>query len=180
MRKNLVLAALVLATAPALFAATATSGLNNNNITASVAAQCKINTFSIGFGAYDTVTNTAGNLAGGINDTTGTNLDVFCTKGTTPTSIVLSAGSNAANAAFSMTRAMKHTTATSYLSYDLFTKSDMTGNWTTGVAPEASTGKADPLTFSTGTAIKIYGTVPAGQDPVAGSYQDTVTATVTF
>lgn len=64
---------------------------------------------------------------------------------------------------------------TDYLSYSLYSDTGRTSVWgnteVTGVA-RTGTGAAD--------AVTVYGSVAPGQNVPAGSYSDTVVATVTF
>jgi spore coat protein U-like protein len=61
------------------------------------------------------------------------------------------------------------------LSYFLYSDA----GWTTVWANTVGTGVAHTGT-ATATAITVYGQVTAGQNVPAGSYSDTVVATVTF
>src|ERR1043166_4028780 len=128
-----VLAILVLA--PAAFAASAIS-TNTDNVTASVANNCKINTFALSFGPYDgVVANAAADL-----DTFNA-VSVFCTKGTAPTSITMGAGTNASGS----TRRM--TNGTDFLTYEIFLNATRTTIWNASnvVVPNASTSKNTAL-----------------------------------
>jgi spore coat protein U-like protein len=61
----------------------------------------------------------------------------------------------------------------SVLSYFLYTDSARTNPW-------GSTGVGITGTGSTSLPIQVYGQIPGGQNAAAGSYADTVTATITF
>ena len=172
MRKSIILALAVLLAAPAVFAASATS-TNTDNVTASVANNCTISTFALAFGAYDpVVANATANLD------TSANVDVFCTKGTAPTSITMGVGSyGAAGVGRFMTN------GTDNLAYEVYLNSTRTTVWNAvnTVVPNASTSKNTALTTGApAAAITAYGRVPAGQDVSSGAYKGTIQATVNF
>ena len=74
------------------------------------------------------------------------------------------------------TRRMTGPNRNSPLSYDLYRNSRRTQNWgeTIGRDTESGTGTGNSQT------LDVYGRVPALQNPAAGGYEDTITATVTF
>jgi spore coat protein U-like protein len=159
-------AAATLALAAPALAATATS---NFNVTASVTNNCTITSTTLAFGAYDPLVanaTTALDAAGSV--------DITCTKGAA-TTIGLNAGNNAASAS-GTTRAMSNGGG-SFLSYEIYQESGRTTVWTNSGAglltPPVAPSKAT-------RSFPTYGRVPAGQDAAAGSYTDTVTATVNF
>lgn len=135
-------------------------------VSATVINNCTISTSAVAFGSYDpVVANASANL-----DSTGS-VTIACTKGATAT-IGLNAGSNASG----VTRRLGDG-ASNYLTYELFKDSSRTSMWgnsgadlnTPPVAPNKS-----PRTFT------AYARVTSNQDVPAGSYTDTVTATVNF
>ena len=147
--------------APAL-AQTATANLA---VSATVAKNCSITTTAVAFGSYDpVVANATTNLDG-----TGT-VVVACTKGA-GTRIDLGLGSNAQGT----TRRMSG--GTDFLTYELYQNTGRTTVWGSGAAagqPIAAAPSKAARTFT------VYGRVPAGQDVAAGSYNDTVVATINF
>ncbi len=139
-------------------AATETSNLS---VTAEVTASCSITTSPVGFGNYDpVVAHASADL-----DATGT-VTVTCTDGSSAT-ISLGQGAN-----FSTDRRLGDG-GTNFITYNLFSDVGRTTVWdeTTTVAT-TGTGLADPHT--------VYGRITASQNVPAGSYTDTVVATVTF
>lgn len=67
----------------------------------------------------------------------------------------------------------------SALQYNLYTSSARSNIWGDGTSGTATRNGSlgiflSPVTFT------IYGRIPAGQNPVVGSYSDTITATVIF
>lgn len=160
--------ALFLAASSATQAAgTATSSLS---VTATVTANCTISTAPVAFGNYDPVVANATSALNG----TGT-ITVTCTSGDA-TNITLGQGADADSGSTDAAplRRMKDA-GTDVLSYALYQDSARTTVWgntlATGVN-ETGTGVAQNVT--------VYGAVAAGQNVPAGSYSDTVVATVTF
>lgn len=155
----------VLAVAGPAAAGSATSSFS---VTASVSNNCTISTAALAFGAYDPIVANASTAL----DATGS-VTIQCTRGATST-IGLSTGSYSANAS-GTTRAMN--AGTSYLSYEIYQNTGRTtlwGNSGSDLYTPAAAPSSAPRTVTT------YGRVPAGQDVPAGSYSDTVTATVNF
>lgn len=148
-------------------AATATSNLS---VTATVTSNCTIGTTAVAFGAYDPVSANATTPLNG----TGT-VSVTCTSGASAT-ITLGQGSNAAAGSTDAAplRRMKDA-GTDLLSYALYQDSGHATSW----GNTAGTGIAQTGTGTTAN-LTVYGQVAAGQNVPAGSYSDTVVATVTF
>ena len=145
-----------------VFAASST----NLGVSATVINNCLISTSALAFGSYDPV---VGNSAADL-DGTGV-VSVACTKGVSPT-IALGLGSNASGS----TRRMGDGSG-NFLSYELYQETGRVTVWgTTGgalLSPSAAPSKA-------ARDFTVYGRVTAGQDATAGSYTDTVVATVNF
>ena len=135
----------------------------NVTVSASVAANCLVTAGSVVFGAYDPLgTNETTNLDG-----SGT-FTVRCTRGVTA-QVGLGDGLN-----YSSGRRMGDG-GTNFLNYQLYsdnTRSTIWNNTTGRVAYVAANKSPQTLT--------IYGRVPSGQDPAAGSYSDTVEAIAEF
>jgi spore coat protein U-like protein len=147
-------------------AASAASATANLAVSATVTNNCTISTLPLAFGAYDpVVANASADLDG-----TGT-VVVACTKGTSPT-IGLGLGANASGSV----RRMKDPT-TNFLSYELYLDSSRSTVWSDSglglLAPAAAPSKA-------ARNFTVYGRVTGSQDVPAGSYNDTVVATVNF
>lgn len=167
MRNHLtsVLVAGLLALAPAAFADTDTDNLT---VTASVQTSCQITGGTLAFGVYDTI--------GGAAVDASTSVSVECTAGTIAT-ITLGQGDHADTGSSDSAPLRRMSNGvSSYLSYFLFSNSERDLVWAntagTGVEYSASNANAANLT--------VYGRLSAGQDVPAGSYSDTVVATVTF
>jgi spore coat protein U-like protein len=139
-------------------------------ISATVSNNCTIQTTSLAFGVYDPVgANAADPLDGSAE------LEIRCTKGAS-TTIALDPGQHA-SASAGTTRAMSSSTATAHLSYELYRDAGRTAVWGdapgailhAGIAPGAVTRR-----------YAVLGRIPAAQDVPAGTYVDTVVATVNF
>lgn len=159
--------ALFLAASSATQAGTATSNLS---VTATVSANCTISTAPVAFGAYDPVSANASSPLDGSGTIT-----VTCTTGSNGT-ITLGQGANAATGSTdgAPLRQMKDS-GTDVLGYTLYQDSGRTTVWGNTVG----TGVSD-LGNGAGQNLTVYGAVTAAQNVPAGSYSDTVVATVTF
>jgi spore coat protein U-like protein len=148
----------------------ATTATQNLSVTASVTANCTITTAPVAFGAYDPVSANASSALNG----TGT-VSVTCTSGAS-TTVTLGQGLNADTGSTDAAPVRRMSDGgTNYLSYSLYQDSGRSTVWgnTAGTGlPHTGTG--------TLTALTVYGAVAAGQNVPAGSYSDTVVATVTF
>jgi spore coat protein U-like protein len=145
----------------------AASATANLTVGATIVTNCTISTTPVAFSSYDPVGTHATN-----NDDSGTGtVTVTCTKGTSAT-VGLALGQNASGS----TRRMLNGTS-NYLKYELYQDVQRRNVWGTDGSAAVSVGAAPtkaPRTFT------VYGRVFAGQDLPAGSYSDTVQATVNF
>lgn len=150
--------------------ATAATDTADLVVTATVTANCTISSTGLAFGAYDPVsTNAAANLDG-----TGT-VSVTCTSGAAGV-IALGQGANADTGSTDAVPLRRmNDGGTNHLSYFLYQDTGRTTVWGNTEATDVShtgTGSSTDLT--------VYGRVTAAQNVPAGSYTDTVVATVTF
>jgi len=167
-RSVLILSILALA-APVFAASTPTTF----TVKAAVVANCTISATDMDFGNYDPV---------GANDTTGADayasstVTVACTKNAPNVWIGLDAGSNGASAS-GTTRAMAG--GGDFLSYELYS---LDPNPAPGAAwgNTQATGVSYVAASKAATGITVYGRTPKGQDVSAGSYTDTITATINY
>ena len=129
-------------------------------VTASVAASCSFGASALAFGAY----------TGSITDVNAS-VTANCILGTTYT-IALNPG--VAPGATTTTR--KLVSGANTIAYSLYSDSGHTVNWgnITGTDTVAGSGSGGAQ------AYPVYGRIVAGLTPAAGSYTDTVTATITF
>ena len=134
------------------------------NVTATVLSVCSVSATNLGFGSYSAASVTP-------NDNTST-VNVTCSNGTTYTVALdagLGTGATVAN------RLM--TSGGNTLGYGIFTTAARTTRWGDGTLSTSTlagtgNGSAQPLT--------AYGRIPINQYVAAGSYADTITATVTY
>ena len=120
------------------------------------------------FGAYDPIT---ANLTTPL-DSTGT-VTITCTQGTSRT-VGLDLGANASGS----TRRMNDG-GTSYLTYELYKDSGYSAVWGNS-GGNLLTPATNPAASNAAVNITVYGRVAAAQNVIAGSYTDTVVATVNF
>lgn len=157
----------IVALAGSVGAETATDNLE---ISATVSANCTIDAGSVDFGAYDPVSANASSPL----DATGT-ISVTCTSGAAAT-ITLGQGDNADSGSSDAAPLRRMSDgASDFLSYALFSDSGYTTTWGNDASVDVDvtgTGSAENLT--------VYGRVAAGQNVPAGTFTDTVVATVTF
>jgi spore coat protein U-like protein len=162
-----VAAALAVAAASSADAGTATSNLS---VTASVTANCTITTAPVAFGAYDPVVTNASTALNG----TGT-VSVTCTNGAS-TTVTLGQGLNAGTGSTDAVPARRLTDgATDYLTYTLYSDTNRSVVWGNTVGTGLANTGSGVL-----QALTVYGAVAPGQNVPAGSYSDTVVATVAF
>lgn len=145
-----------------------TTAVSNLNVSATVTSTCSISAGALAFGGYDPV-------VGAQVDGQAT-LSVSCTKGATAT-ITLGQGANAAGGSTDQApvRRMKDA-GSNNLAYSLFSDASRSTVW----GNTAGTGVGYTSTGSAAASIIVYGRIAAAQDLPAGSYTDTVIATVTF
>ncbi len=138
-------------------AATATATLS---VSASISGACTVGGSALSFGAY-----TAASAS-----TSSSSIQVTCTNGTNAV-VSLNQGNNNNRASAFGTRALAN--GANYLGYDIYTDNAYATLWNaTNTQPITSTGS--PITLT------AYGRIPSAQNPATGSYNDTVTITVTF
>lgn len=152
-----------LTSTPRAVAATASTSMA---VSATVTNNCTISTTALAFGSYDPiVTHASADLDG-----TGT-VVIACTKGAAAT-IGLNTGSNPSGT----TRRMAN--GTDYLAYEVYKESGRTTVWGNTGTERYDAGTAPSSAAQTFT---VYGRVTGGQTSApAGSYADTLTATVNF
>lgn len=133
-------------------------------VTATVSSSCAVSAGNVAFGTYN-----PGNAS---NTDAQATISVTCTQ-QTPYTLKLSEGANAATGGDTNGRRMKANTS-DYLAYQLYSDSSHTSPWdnTTGVSG-TGTGSAN--------SHLVYGRIVAGNYNLAtGSYQDTITVTLSY
>lgn len=135
-------------------------------VRARIRKQCEITSNTIADLNFGEVSNLSTTTA----PTQTTNLNVQCTK-FTPYRIGLNNGLRG-------NRTMKHSINNEYILYRLYQDNGYTQPWGNDLAGGSNTlNKTGSGTIRTHT---IYGRVPTGQTPAAGSYSDRVTVTVQY
>jgi len=132
-------------------------------VTATVSSSCAVSAGNVAFGTYN-----PGSL---VNTDALATISVTCTL-LTPYTLKLNEGANAATAGDTSSRRMKANTA-DYLPYQLYSDALRTSPWdnSTGVSG-TGTGLAAPHS--------VYGRISAGNNVPSGSYQDTITVTLSY
>lgn len=149
--------------------ANATTSTANLSVTATVSSNCSISTTVLAFGSYDPV---GANASTALESTGG--VVVTCTSGAS-TAVTLGQGANPNTGSSDTTPLRRMYDGSAYLSYTLYSNPGRTTVWgNTSGTSLAHTGTG------TATTLTVYGRVAAGQNVPAGSYADTVVATVTF
>jgi len=144
--------------------ASAATDTDTFDVTATVIAACQISATDHDFGTYDA-------LSPSPLDSTST-ITVTCTSGAAY-SISMNAGTTVGGAI----SARLMTDGANVLDYNLYTNSGygtVWGDGTGGSSAVAGTGSGSVQNLT------VYGRMPAGQGEPAGSYSDTVTATITY
>ena len=156
------IAAVAAVAIPPLSAATATANLT---VSATVTNNCTLSTAALAFGSYDPVAANASSSLDGTGRVT-----VACTKGATAT-IGLGTGSNASGSSRRMSDG-----GSNYLNYELYSDSGRSTVW------NSSSGTLSPAAAPSKVArdFTVYGRISSNQDVPAGTYGDTVVATVNF
>ncbi|MDD3651957.1 spore coat U domain-containing protein [Immundisolibacter sp.] len=137
------------------------------------AASCPVSATGIGFGSYDPRSGTP-------TEATGT-VTVTCQSAAPPESgsygIALGSGASGSYAGRAMMAA-----GGAVLYYQLYTDASHTAVWGDGSGGSAVVSGGYSLSDGTPRAYghTVYGRIPAGQWPAAGSYTDTITVTVTY
>ncbi len=159
--------AVFLVVAAMVGAAEANTATSNLNVSAQVTATCTINAGAMAFGAYDAV-------GGGQVDGTAT-VAVACTKGATAV-ITLGQGANASGSSTDSAPDRRMAAGAQRLAYALFSDSNRSVPW----GNTAGTSVGYTSTSSASSNLTVYGRITSGQDVTAGSYTDTVIATISF
>lgn len=142
----------------------------NLSAQATVTANCTIETNIVNFGNYDPIVDHASSNL----DSTGS-VSVTCTSGSA-VAITLGQGLNADTGSTDAAPLRRlNDGSTNYLSYSLYSDAGYSTVW-------GNDATVDVETTGTGgiDAHNVYGRITAGQNVPAGTYTDTVVATVTF
>ena len=135
-----------------------------------VLCDCTITSTGVGFGNYDTLSATA-------LTSTGT-LSFSCTSGIPILGATFTVSLNAGSSGTFAARTLKNGANT--LNYNLYTSVAYTTVWGDGTASTATVSGTYPMNNAPPVTLTVYGLIPAQQNVLAGSYSDSITATVTF
>jgi spore coat protein U-like protein len=148
------------------YAGSATSSIA---VSATVTPNCLITAGALGFGAYDPVSANASTPLDG-----SATLTVTCTQGAAA-KIMLGQGAHQDSGSTDGTPVRRMLAGSNYLSYQLY--KDVAG----GVVWGNTDGTHVAYTGTGGSgSVAVYGRVAGGQNVPAGSYTDTVLATINF
>jgi spore coat protein U-like protein len=143
------------------------AAVDDLDVSATVVANCTITANALNLGNYDPVGANAAAPA-----TASTTLSVSCTNGAAA-NVTLGQGDNAGGGSTDADPTRRLSDGTNFLNYGLFTDVGLADEWGNTVAtgiPYTGTGSAGSLT--------VYGSIPAAQNVPAGTYTDTVVATI--
>jgi spore coat protein U-like protein len=166
--RGLAVAAMILGLGGVAQAATATSTFT---VSVTISSACSISAGNLDFGSQ-------GLLSANVDATS--TISVTCTN-STPYSVGLDNGQNFAAGS----RRMRDTGAgTTYVNFGLYTDAARTSGWTTTTAAGSCTGGANTCALGTGSgsaqSITVYGRIPPQATPAPATFNDTVTATITY
>lgn len=163
-----VLSALALSTLAFSGSALAATATSNLEVSATVTNNCTISAGALAFGSY------------GISHINGANLDASatlslqCTSGAS-TVITLGQGLHADSGSTDSAPLRRLESGSNHLSYMLYRVADHTSPW----GNDAGSGLSYTGVGSS-SSVTVYGRVAGSQNVPAGSYTDTVVATITF
>lgn len=127
-------------------------------------AACTISTTAVSFGTYNVYTATADTATGTVT--------YLCGTADRNIVITLSTGSSGTFTARTMKKGAEA------LTYNLYRNAALTNIWGDGSGSTSTYTRNNPPNNS--LVLTVYGRVPALQDVSAGSYTDTVIATISF
>jgi spore coat protein U-like protein len=148
------------------------TGTTSFNVTATVVNDCIIGSTNIAFGNYDPTSATTVTAQGAVT--------AKCTKGDA-VSVALNQGANPAGASTAAVPARQMANGTNLLPYHIYIAAAPSATeWGAGTVGTNEPAAQTSATVNTALTFTTYGSLPAGADVPAGSYSDTVIATVTF
>ena len=139
--------------------------LQATEASAQLSASCTISTTSVNFGNYNVFNISA-------VDSTGT-ISYTCNAVATNITISLSTGASSTYRPRAMSK------GTEALGYNLFRDAARTSIWGDGTNGTVVYSRNNPPN-NNAVNVTVYGQIPAGQDVSAGTFSDTVSATINF
>ena len=172
-RTSIKLAAMAFASLALVPAARAATSTTNLSVSATVVNNCSITAAPLDFGNYDPIGT---NSPTGADLVSSAQLVVACTIGDTY-SIYLGQGANAGTGSTDAAPVRQMGSRTNKLAYQLYQDSAHTTPWGN---TSASSPASVVATSSSAVNLTVYGVVAKGQSRAAGTYTDTVVATINF
>ena len=139
-------------------------------VTMTITANCTVSATGVNFGSLETIDMSSPQL-----DSTAGVITVTCTNGQ-PYTVTLGAGAGT-GATFATRKMTGGNNSTSTLDYTLYTDNTRTTVWGDGTATTGTrggTGTGDSQTYD------VHGRVPAQNNVRVGTFNDTVTVTVSY
>ena len=133
-------------------------------------AACNVSATGVSFGAYDVFSPSPLDSTGSVT--------VSCDE-TPPADVVIAVGPSAGSGGFNP-RQMRHASIPDRLGYNLFTDPSRNAVWGDGTAGTQTVFLKNVKRQKPPVVTTIYGRIPPGQNVSAGSYSDTLTATITW
>jgi spore coat protein U-like protein len=124
---------------------------------------CNISVTGVSFGSYNVFGASAVDSTGSVSFQCGSNVRNI--------TVSLSRGQSSSYNPRTMTKSAET------LSYNLYRNAARTNIWGNGTSGTSQYSVGNP---ANNTTLTIYGRIPAAQDVSAGSYADTITATINF
>lgn len=131
-------------------------------------AACTISTTGVAFGTYNVFNAGVVSSTGSVSYTCGLLEALFGNI-----TIALSTGQSGTYASRQMRK------GTEPLLYNLYLNAAATSIWGNGTGGTQTYARTRPP-FNTAVVVTVYGRLPAGQDVSAGTYTDTISATINF
>lgn len=135
-----------------------------------VRAACNVSATGVSFGAYDVFSATPLDSTGSVT--------VSCDE-VPPPDVVIAIGPSAGSGGFNP-RQMRHASRPDRLGYNLFTDASRSAVWGDGTGGTRTVFLKNVKRNKPPVVTTIYGRIPPGQNVPAGSYADTLTATITW
>jgi len=169
--RKILAAAVAMVVGGSTLSAWAGTGNTTFNVTATVVNNCTIGSTNIAFGNYDPTSGTALTANGAVT--------AKCTKGDS-VSVALNQGANPGTGSTAAVPIRQMANGTNLLPYHIYIAATGTTEWGTGTVGTNEPAAQTTVSNATALSFTTYGSLPAGADVPAGSYSDSVIATVTF
>jgi spore coat protein U-like protein len=169
--KKILAAAVAMVVGGSALSAWAGTGNTTFNVTTTVVNDCTIGSTNIAFANYDPTSATVLTATGAVT--------ARCTKGDS-VSVALNQGANPGAGSTAAVPVRQMANGTNLLPYHIYIAATGTTEWGTGTIGTNEPAAQTAASVATALSFTTYGSLPAGADVPAGSYSDSVIATVTF